>query len=74
MNYTVHALKIVKTDGSEVGCIHCIKPDGVAAGAARDVSEGTANLNAAGVDEDSCDDPFASSDEMVYDETVIDDE
>ena len=38
----------LKTDGSEDGCIHCIKPDGVAAGAARDVSEGTVKLNAAG--------------------------
>ena len=67
-------LKIVKTDCSEEGCIHCLKPDGVAAGAERDVSEGTAKLNAAGLEEDSGDNPFASSDEMVDDETVIDDE
>ena len=64
----------MKTDGSEDGCIHCIKPDRVAAGAARDVSEGTAKLNAAGLEEGSGDNPFASSDEMVDYETVIDDE
>ena len=74
VNYTAHALKMVKTGGSEDGCINCIKPDGVAAGAARDVSEGTAKLNTAGLKEDSSDDPFASSDEMEDDETVIDDE
>ena len=49
MNYTAHALKIMKTDGSEDGYIHCIKPDRVAEGAARDASEGTAKLNAAGL-------------------------
>ena len=64
----------MKTDGSEDDCIHCIKPDGVAVGAARDVSERTAKLNAAGLEEGSGDDPFASSDEMEDDETVIDDE
>ena len=74
MNYTTHVVKIVKTEGSEDSCIHCIKPDEVAAGTARDVSEGTAKLNAAGREEDSGDDPFASSDEMEDDETVIDDE
>ena len=46
MNYTAHALKIVKTVGSEDGYIHCIKPDEVAAGAAQNISEGTAKLNA----------------------------
>ena len=74
MNYIAHALKIVKTDGSEDGCIDCIKPDRVAAGGARDASEGTAKLNAVGLEEDSGDDPFASSDEMEDDETVIDNE
>ena len=71
VNYTAHAVKMVKTDDSEDGCIHCIKPDRVAAGAARDVSEGTAKLNAEGLEEDSGDDPFASSDQMEDDETVI---
>ena len=64
VNYTAH----------EDGCIHCIKPNKVAAGTARDVSKGTAKLNAAGLEKDSDDDPFASSDEMKDYETVINDE
>ena len=74
MNYTVHAVNIVKTDGSGDSCIRCIKPDGVAEGAARDVSEGKAKLNATGLEEDSGDDLFANSDETEDDETLIDDE
>ena len=46
----------------------------VVAGAARDVCEGTAKLNTAGLEEGSGDNPFASSDEMEDDETLIDDE
>ena len=42
----------VKTDGSEDGCIQCIKPDRVVAGAARDVSEGTAKFDVKGLEED----------------------
>ena len=64
----------MKTDGSEDGYIHCIKPDGVAEGAAPDVYEVMAKLNAAGLEEGSVDDPFASNDEMENDETVKDDE
>ena len=64
----------MKTDGSEDGYIHCIKPDGVVAGAARDVSKRAAKLNVTGLEERCGDDPFATSDEMENDETVIDDE
>ena len=59
---------------TEDGLVHCIKPGGVAADAAAEISVETAAL-VAGSNEDLDDsDPFASDEELEDDETCIDDD
>ena len=54
--------------------MHCIKPGGVAADTAAEISAETAAL-VAGSNEDLDDsDPFASNEELEDDETCIDDD
>ena len=68
VNYTAHRLKSWRqTAASTAQSPTELKQ------AQHGMSEGTAKLNAAGLEEDSGDDPFTSSDEIEDDETVIDD-
>ena len=54
--------------------VHCVKPGGVAADAAAEISAETAML-LQDVNEDDLDtDPFASNEKFEDDETVVDDE